>query len=48
MSIWDDLRDKGKELASETLSSAIPAITEKLGEVLKGTLEKKEEENPKS
>ena len=48
MSIWDDLRDKGKDLASEALSSAIPVITEKLGEVLKGTLEKKEGEKTKS
>ena len=48
MSIWDDLRDKGKELASEAISSAIPSITEKLGEVLKGTLEKKDGETPKS
>ena len=48
MSIWDDIKNKGKELASEAISSAVPTITEKLGEVLKGTLQKKEGEKPKS
>lgn len=48
MSIWEDLKNKGKELASDAINSAIPTITEKIGEVLKGTLEKKEGEKPKS
>ena len=48
MSIWDDLKDKGKELASEAINSAIPTITEKIGEVLKGTPEGKKGKKPKS
>lgn len=47
MSIWDDLKNKGKELASEAINSAIPTITEKIGEAVNSVIEGKKGDKKK-
>ena len=47
MSIWDDLKNKGLEIASEAINSAIPVITEKIEEAVKSALEGKKEDDVK-
>ena len=47
MSIWDEIKNKGKELASEAINAAIPTITEKIGEAVNSIIEGKKEDKKK-
>lgn len=47
MSIWDDITKKGKELATDAISSAIPTITEKIGEAVNTVFEGKKGDKKK-
>lgn len=47
MSIWDDIKNKGKELASEAMKSAIPTVTEKIGDAVNSVISGKKEDKKK-
>lgn len=47
MSIWEDIINKGKEIASEAVKSSIPTITETIGETVSKLIDGKKEEDKK-
>ena len=47
MSFWDDIKNKGKEIASDAIISAIPTITEKIGEAVSSAIQGEKEESKK-